>query len=312
MAPEQSGQEQQPRRLHHRRDAAPGPGQAIWRQHHGPAASAASLASASRGSASSRLSASSNTIRGSSGASRAARLSQRSPSVLSARFQAAAGLEILFMKARKWPLFEKSGAKTFVGLGPWRETRTAQFKEVFCFFFQKRSAFFFHLTPAPALAHRAGLARRTCRSQAAIGSGRFLKKRRKNFCWFGSEAAKPARPSLKKFFASFFQKRSFLVSILTPAPARAHRAGPARRTRRSRFVGRAAARGGRRRVRLGGDAADAEICRASAPPSGWPRAAAAWYQNKAMSGSAGMSWPPPCSAPSENIAPAWPPLAARS
>jgi hypothetical protein len=44
------------------------------------------------------------------------------------------------------------------------------------------------------------------------GSGRFLKKRRKNFFSSGPVALKQARSSLKEFFATFCsQKRAFPI-----------------------------------------------------------------------------------------------------
>jgi hypothetical protein len=41
----------------------------------------------------------------------------------------------------------------------------------------------------------------------------FWKKRRKNFFDIGPVALKPARPSSKKFFASFFQKRRLFLFL---------------------------------------------------------------------------------------------------
>ena len=43
-------------------------------------------------------------------------------------------------KKERRPLFEKSGAKTFCNLGPWRSSGTGPVKEVFCFFFFQKEA----------------------------------------------------------------------------------------------------------------------------------------------------------------------------
>jgi hypothetical protein len=50
-------------------------------------------------------------------------------------------------------------------------------------------------------------------------SGRFLKKRRKNFCHSGPVALKPARAQSKKVFCFFFQKRSPFLSLRRPMTA---------------------------------------------------------------------------------------------
>jgi hypothetical protein len=41
-----------------------------------------------------------------------------------------------------------------------------------------------------------------------------LKKAAQNFCLTGPVTVKPARPSLKNFFASFFKKEAFSFALL--------------------------------------------------------------------------------------------------
>ena len=64
------------------------------------------------------------------------------------------GLLFPMRDKRKQPVFEKSGAKTFVIWAGGGETTTAQFKNVFCFFFPKKKRFLpcYYFRPAARMA----------------------------------------------------------------------------------------------------------------------------------------------------------------